>query len=82
MLPWPSGSGRELMIQVPWVRIQVLPVMGSHRYVDGASVGTRKMVSIVQLPLPRQVKDTGRSGTGSSGPGLPAFNEDLATEVQ
>ena len=51
-----------------WVRIQVMPIVGSDilLYVDGASVGTRKMVSLVLGPVSRQVKECGQSHTSSS----------------
>ena len=83
VLPWPSGYGRDLMIQGSWVWILLVPVVGSHMYyVDGASEGTRKIVSLVLGPVLRQVKYPGHSGTSYSWPGLPAFNEGLVIEVQ
>ena len=74
------------MIQRSWVQITVLRVMGSHMlyfyYVHGASEGTRNMESLVLGHVLRQVKERRQSGPISYFPGLPAFNEDLAIEVQ
>ena len=47
LLPWPSCSGGDLMIQRSSVHILVLPIKHSRIYVEGASAGIRKMVSLV-----------------------------------